>query len=203
MSFGVPFNTSPLNAKRTLSYSARGREIPGYYYNLGRFVDMFARVETAVTLTMWDYTTLDPGIAKILVGRTGIEAASGNIRQLAAVRGLPKYLQDDLTLVLQQLGVIIGVRNALLHYGVTSVVQGKAIVSNALKAKGEPKLFPISPELLDQMYWDLRKILVHLYFRHLKYAPSDKGLVSRIMGAEWQYKHSLMPKSRSKERADS
>ena len=120
------------------------------------------------------------------------------MKQLAAARGFPQEIQDDLAFVLQQLGVINGVRNAVVHYGAASGGKGKAIVSNALKAKGEPTEFPISPDLLDLMYWDLRKITAHLYIRHLKRRPADATVASRVMKSNWQYKHSPRPKARSR-----
>jgi hypothetical protein len=111
-------------------------------------------------------------------------------------------LQDDLEFVLQQVGDINSARNFILHYGAESVAEGNAIVSNVLKAKGEPTFFPISPTILDQMTSDIGKIIIHLNYRHLRQLiPGEflvKGALYEVLRAPWQYKHPVQPKERSK-----
>jgi hypothetical protein len=36
-----------------------------------------------------------------------------------------------------------------IHHGATSIAEGNTMVSNALKAKDEPVVFPISPDALN------------------------------------------------------
>jgi hypothetical protein len=188
------------------SETKEGQErLRAYYEALGRFVDMFARVETAITLTLWHYAKTEPNIAKVIFAGAKVEVGSTYIKQLAEAINAPTEARDDLTDVLQQLGIINSARNFILHYGATSVAEGNAIVSNALKAKGEPTAFPVSPTLLDQMTADLRKITSHLNYRHLKQSPtSDKDLndLASVFYSPWQYKHPVQQPARSKGQAD-
>jgi hypothetical protein len=200
MSLLLMFNSYTVPASQTPEGQARLRE---YYEALGRFVDMFARAETALTLTLWHYAKTSPDIAKIVFAGTKIEQGSTYIKQVAAATGTPKELCDDLEDVLQQLGIINSARNSLLHYGAEpeSVAKGNAIVSDALRAKGEPTTFPISPTLLTQMTSDLHKIIGHLDLRHLGRAERYTVLGNPTLGA-WQYKHPVPQSRRSKKEQD-
>jgi hypothetical protein len=173
------------------------KRLTEYYEALGRFVDMFARVETAITLTLWHYAGTNPYVGKIIFAGSKIDGYSIYIKQLAEAKKATKEAQDDLKDVLQQLGIINGVRNKVLHYGAESVAEGNAIVSDALKAKGEPERFPISPVLLDQMTGDLTKIVAHLDEIHLKRRTRHTILGSPTLGA-WRYKHPAQTKKQSK-----
>jgi hypothetical protein len=175
-----------------------------YYESLGRFVDMFSQVETAVTLTLWRYAQTKPEIAKVIFAGSRIDIASAYIKQLAAATATTDQ-RADLENVLQQLGIINGVRNAGVHYGATSVAEGRAVVSNALRAKNEPVEFPISPKALDHMTVDLRKITFHLNYNHLG-RPRPGGALGQtsldgILRAPWRYKHPAPPKAQSKRAA--
>lgn len=207
----APLNTTPLNSpnRSRFNYTVpaaetkEGKErLRAYYEALGRFVDMFARVETAITLTLWAYAKTKPEIAKVIFAGAKIEIGSTYIKQLSEASGAPQEARDDLLDVLQQVGIINGVRNNVLHYGAVSVAEGNAIVSNALKAKGEPTEFPISPAALDSMTVDLRKITFHLNYRHLgRPTPRSaygQALLDSVFRAPWRYKHPAPPKARTK-----
>jgi hypothetical protein len=178
------------------------KRLSEYYEALGRFVDLFSRLEAAVTFTLWHYAKTSPDIAKIIFAGAKIEVGSAYIKQLAKATAATQELQDDLEYVLQQVGDINSARNFILHYGAESVAEGNAFVTNALKAKGEPTSFPISPTILDQMSSDLRKISLHLNYRHLGRLPLRSAEVSDSLNeafrAPWQYKHPVQPKERSK-----
>lgn len=179
-----------------------GKErLQAYYVSLGRFVDMFSRVETAITLTLWHYAKTDAPIAKVIFSGTKIEVGAGYIKQLAEATGVPQTDRDDLEYVLQQATIINGVRNHVLHYGAQSVAEGNAIVSNALKAKGEPTWFPLSPDILDWMTGDLSKIAAHLNYKHLKQRlpgrAQDRDEIARLLRIPWQYKHPAPPQGPS------
>jgi len=183
-------------ASKTPEGQTRLRE---YYEALGRFVDLFARAETAVTLTLWHYAKTAPAIAKIVFAGTRVEQGSKYIKQLALATGASKVLRDDLEDVLQQLGIINGARNAILHYGTEpeSVAKGKAIVSDALRAKAQPTTFPISPTVLNEMISDLYKIIGHLNLRHLGRTKGYTILGDPTLDT-WRYKHPSQPHKPSK-----
>jgi hypothetical protein len=193
-----PFSTLPSWYTVPASETEEGKKrLSDYYEALGRFIDMFARVETAITLTLWHYAKTQPEMGKIIFAGSKIEACSTYIKQLAAASNADKELRDDLEGVLQQLGIINGVRNKVIHYGAESVAEGDAIVSDALKAKGEPDRFPISPPILDQMTADLTKIAAHLNEIHLK-RHSGLTILGNPIHSAWRYKHPLPPKESTK-----
>jgi hypothetical protein len=185
------------------SETKEGKEhLRAYYEALGRFVDMFARVETAITLTLWGYAGTDPTIARIIFAGTQTKIGAEYIKQIAKATNAAEEKRSDLEDVLQQFGIITGVRNDILHYGATSVAEGSAIVSNALKAKGEPSFFPISPDTLGAMTTDLRKIAMHLNYRHLG-RPWPRSALGRmaldeVLRSPWLYKHRVQSSSRTK-----
>jgi hypothetical protein len=192
-----PWYTIP--ASETLEGKERVR---AYYESLGRFVQMFSEVETAVSHTLWHYAKTKPEIAKVIFSGAKIEAGSSYIKQLAEATSAPESAKEGLGYVLQQLGIVNTVRNYVVHYGATSIAEGPAVVSNALKAKGEPTVFPISPALLDQMTADLRKITFHLNYRHLG-RPRPKSAevqntLDGVLNSPWQYKHPAPQPTRSK-----
>jgi hypothetical protein len=193
-----------------MPYTIPASQTPGgkerlreYYEALGRFVDMFARAETAITLTLWHYAKTSPEIAKVVFAGTRTDQGATYIKQITQAIGLTQELQDDLEDVLQQLGIINGVRNAILHYGTEpeSVAAGKAIVSDALRAKGQPSTFPISPTTLNEMIADLYKVIGHLNLRHLGKTKGYTILGDPTFGT-WQYKHPAPMNRQSKKGRD-
>jgi hypothetical protein len=178
-SYRIPASQTPEGRKR----------LAEYYEALGRFVDVFSRVEAAVTLTLWHYAKAPPEIAKVVFSGTKVDVGSQYIKQIASATNVPQELREDLEDVLQQLGIINRARNYIMHYGAEpeSVARGNAIVSDALKAKGEPTSFPISPILLEQMTADLHKIITHLNVRHLG-KRNPHTLLTDPIEAGWRYK---------------
>jgi hypothetical protein len=167
-----------------------------YYSALGRFIDMFAQVETAVAFTLWHYAKTQPNIAKIIFSGDRIDSSSKYIKQLAEATNVAYDLQIDLKYVFDQLGIITVVRNDIVHYGANSIAEGSGLVSNAFKAKKEPKEFPISPASLDDMTSDLLKVSFHLRYKHYSgghlhthanHAGAEK--LNEILQAPWRYKY--------------
>lgn len=182
------------------------KRLEEYYSALGRFIDMFAQVETAVTFTLWHYAKTPPDIGKIVFASAKIEVSSTFIKQLAAATGTPKELLDDLEYILQQLAIINGNRNHIVHYGASAIAEGQGFVTNAFKAKGEPVTFPISPIALEEMTHDLRKISFHLRYRHYSGAHVRNGpgqeILQEVLRVPWRYKHPPQPKGSAKKAAD-
>ena len=145
----APILDSPTLYIVPASETPEGKErLRAYYEALGRFVDFFSRVETAVTLMLRLYAKTSPEIAKVVFAGARIETGSTYIKQLAEATKVAKEQRDDLENVLQQLGIINGARNLILHYGATYVAEGRGTVSDVLKARDEPTVFPISPTVL-------------------------------------------------------
>jgi hypothetical protein len=180
------------------------RRLQEYYSALGRFIDMFAQVETALTFTLWHYAKTPPEIAKIIFSGDRVDNSSQYIKQIAEATNATQDLRDDLTYIFDQLGIINGNRNHIVHYGAQSIAEGDGLVSNAFKAKGEPKEFPVSPTALDDMTADLRKISFHLRYRHYSGAnlhihgnQDGAEALNDVLRAPWQYKPPPQTKSRS------
>jgi hypothetical protein len=197
-----PISSLPLSSPFTYTIPAsetpEGKErIRAYFESLGRFVDKFSRVEHAVAHTLWLYAQSPAKIAKVIFAGARVETSMTFIKQTVEATGAPKPIQDDLLYIFQQLGIINGARNLILHHGAESVAEGSGVVSDKTKARGEPRTFPISPELRGQMTDDLDKIIVHLNYRHLK-RPAPRGTVGRellgqIFQRPWRYKHPAQP----------
>jgi hypothetical protein len=200
---GAPIGSSyPLFYSIPASHTKEGQErLRAYYEALGRFVDKFSRVEAAVTRTLWHYAKTPPEVAKVAFSGVKVEVGMQYIKQITKATNVEQESRDDLEDVFQQLGIINGVRNDVLHYGADFVAEGRAIVSDALKAKGEPYSFPISPTALDQMTADLDKIIAHLKILHL---GNHRGytIVGNPVYSPWRYKHPVQPRTQSKKAGD-
>jgi hypothetical protein len=189
------FNQYRVPASQTAAGKERLRE---YFEALGRFVDMFSRAEAAVSLTLWHYAKTSPDIAKIIFAGAKVDLSATFIRQLAHATGASQELRDDLEEALQQLGIINRVRNQVLHYGADqeAVADGRAMVSDALKAKGEPSIFPINPTILADLTADVHKIIAHLETNHLQ--TGRYTILGNPMYGSWRYKHPVQASAPSK-----
>lgn len=207
--FGSPGLAPPgalpvqLQYKVLASETKEGQERERTYYEaLGRFVQIFAEVERIVWLTLVSYVEARLEIAKIVLTAGKVAQCATHIKQIAAATNAPREKRHDLEFIFNQLGIINGVRDLILHYGATSIAEGKGTVSNAWKAKAEPQELPISADALLAMTDDLRKIIAHLAYRHLG-QPRPKGALSlgvldEVLARPWRYKFPEQTKKQSK-----
>jgi|SRR5579872_4754387 len=208
-----PANLSPVNTlywNRSFwgrsFYNVQASETPdgkervrAYYEALGKFVDMFAQAEDAIARTLWHYAQTKSDIAKIIFSGVRANTSAKLAKQLAEATGVDAQTRKKLEHTLQQLGIIGGARDNILHYGATLIAEGRGRVSNALRAKGEPQEFPISPTILNEMTDDLLKIIFRLNYEHLG-RPKPRGALGQtrldeLLRAPWQYKHPSQPKA--------
>ena len=104
----APILDSPTLYIVPASETPEGKErLRAYYEALGRFVDFFSRVETAVTLMLRLYAKTSPEIAKVVFAGARIETGSTYIKQLAEATKVAKEQRDDLENVLQQLASLM------------------------------------------------------------------------------------------------
>lgn len=169
-----------------------------YYEALGRFVQMFAEVEKVLSETLWGYAGTIPAISKIVFAGAASDQTATYIKACAKAFNATQDTQDDLENVLQQFGIIRGVRNDILHYGAEFIAEGRGTVSNAWKAKAEPVEFAISATDLAAMEIDLRKVIAHLGYRHLGRAmprsAAGRRLLDRTLQSPWLYKRPQPPR---------
>ena len=105
----------------------------------------------------------------------------------------------DIEPILLHAAAINGRRNDIFHHGATAIASGQGLVTNASMALTESRIndFPISPELLDDMTADLKKILLHFHIGHMGRPPlcGKHDNVDEILRAPWR--HKLQPKPRA------
>ena len=70
-----------------MTYKTTDPKAP-YYEALGRFVDMFAHVESAMAFTLWHYAKTPRNIARAVFSGIGVVAAIDHITRLTAVTGV-------------------------------------------------------------------------------------------------------------------
>jgi len=162
-----------------------------YHAALGRFVAMFAIAETAIQLTLWHYAKTPAPVARSVFSGVRTNEGINFVKRIVEATGVEAEAKIELEYVTQQLGIINGARNSILHHGALSVAEGRGIVPNALVALTPEKItaFPISPQILDDMTNDLRKIIVHLHAHHMGRPPPRGNWLDPVLRSTWRYKH--------------
>ncbi|GAB2583766.1 hypothetical protein GCM10027034_14990 [Ramlibacter solisilvae] len=146
-----------------------------YYFELGRFVDQFARVEKSVQLILFMSAEVDIVHGRALFAGTKNREAIALIRKLHESRAgrLPADIED----AFKQLLEINSTRDALVHWGVRRSPYSALdslqpedsadevfLLSNSLTAYSRRLLrgYPMSPVIVHCMSNDLRTIEVKL-----------------------------------------
>jgi hypothetical protein len=124
-----------------------------------------------------------------------------HLRRLASIGVITKTEWEQLEPITKQLKSISDVRNTVLHYGASNVAEGSGFVPDAIMAltADRAKVFPISPEILDDMAQDLGKIFLHLVTRHMG-RPALRGKhpkLERVLNAAWRYTPPRQGRNRS------
>ncbi|GEM_PF-1971995 len=195
------FRRYTIPASATIEGKQRERE---YFDALGRFVHAYAQAETVTALALWFAAAIKHPIAKAVFSGVRVKDASSHMKRIADVTGMDKQQRKELDDVLRQLGDITSARNDILHYGAVDVAEGRASVTNALKAHTAEKTttFDVSPATLAKMTADLRKISMHLRVNFSgiprPYAAANQLLLATTLHAPWQYKHQPQQKGPAK-----
>jgi len=162
-----------------------------YYCALGRFVDTFARVELAAHLTLRHYAKMSRGAGRALLSGVRVDETRNRLLRLFEAGLMGEADWEDAAPIFQQLGTINGRRNDILHHGAIDVAQGFGVVTNAEMALTFDRVteFSISPEILDDMTADLRKIMLRLYTRHMgrPAQAEQQPELDAISRAPWRY----------------
>jgi hypothetical protein len=177
-----------------------------YFLELGRFVSMFALVETIVFFTLRRYTGVNKTVAKAVFSGVQIETAMSFIKRTMDGKRKSPELIKDITFVFDQLGVIKGARNSILHYGAHAVENNVGYVTNIVTHPTKrATVFPISPKILSHMTHDCRKIVSHLLLNHdpRPSTPDADAEMLQFVNAPWRYKHSEQLVVANKARAKS
>jgi hypothetical protein len=164
-----------------MTYETTDPKAP-YYEALGRFVDMFANVESAMAFTLWHYAKTPRHIARAVFSGVRIDAAIDLINRLIAVTDVSADLQKDLNYVFPQLKIINKARNDIYHYGASGTTRLKALTEDRVRT------FPVSSSILNDMSADLNKIILHLYTGHMGLHPLLPTARLAILQDPWRHK---------------
>ena len=126
-----------------------------YFENLGRFITLFADVETVLRMHCARATGMSEGVAGILLGDVSVQSASQLLTQLLREKGLPD--DTELLRALRQLRLIAEMRNAILHRGVRMSDDGFVTSQGLPNSRLAPRL--VDPEVLVAMHDDLAPIM--------------------------------------------
>lgn len=178
------------------SMTEEGKERERLYFEaLGRFVHMFARMESALTLSLWFYAKTPHPIARAVFSGVRTKEAVAALGRIATVTAVSPEVRADITEIASHVRGLTEARNDILHYGAERVAEGNANVSNAIKALSEEHIsvFQVSPAILADMTADCRKIIMLLRGRHAG-IPALKSIRNRlaletILHQPWRYKH--------------
>ena len=132
---------------------------PAYHTSVGRFIDMFSRVEMALFFALAKTSGVSLTTAQAIFADARVDKAKDSINRLRAAHGMPE--DPALSRAFQQLGEIARFRNNLVHYGVTRDAEADTLtVTNVLfiPPNRTPQREPISVEILEAMIWDLQTI---------------------------------------------
>lgn len=164
-----------------------------YFNALGRFVDKFAVVESFMAYSLWHYANTKKEIARAVFSGVKVNEAMSLMKRLMDARNIDSAKREDLEFAFQQLSIITGARNDLLHFGAVDVPSGAILVTNVLRAHLPERVtaFPVSKEILDNMTVDLEKILIHLRQHHMGLRPIKRKAVQEILQLPWLYKHEV------------
>jgi hypothetical protein len=184
------------------SETEEGRErLQAYYCALGRFVDMFAKAEMAAHLVLRHYAKMSTAAARVLLSGVRVDETKNRLQRLFESGLMDETDWKAAQPIFQQLGIINGCRNDILHHGAISIAEGDGLVTNAGMAHMRERIvgFPISAEILDGMTADLRKIIAHLHIAHMGRPPLRGGHpgLDAILRAPWQYKQQSKPLAES------
>jgi hypothetical protein len=178
-----------------------------YYLALGRFAHWFAQAELAVHSVLAHYANLSTSNARALFSGVRARDTKSLPQRLHELGTISEEEWIDAEPVFQQLTLINSRRNDIFHHGASSIAEGVGIVSNAAMAHIEERItgFEISPHIPDDMTADIRKILTHLYIRHMG-RPRLLGKhpqLDEILLAPWRYKPKQLPAAKSRKPASS
>ena len=196
----TPTDRRPTSAVRVPAKQIADRD--NYHRELGRFIDMFAKVEMELQLALWHYAKTTKEVSRAIFSGTRIDGSIKFIRRILAAQKSSDSSRTDLEFIFAQITAINDVRNDIIHHGAHSISGGYAIITNSFIAltKEHIKTHRIAPGILSNMTFDLIKILVHLRVRHSgrKVPPTIEKHVQPWLHASWQYKPPQPPLARNR-----
>jgi len=179
-----------------------------YWAELGRFIHQFSETEREMQILLRHFSNMPDKIAAVLLAGEKVDQAISKVsRILDATENV--HAKSRLEPVFQQLGVINGVRNNIVHWGATAC-DGALWVSNKhLKPLPTREVeYTVSVDALRRMTIDLFKIDMHISWEiHLSEPGGSveiyQKVFQRVLEAAWRYKPPVRPTHKSKSQGSS
>ena len=182
-----------------------------YDQAVGQFVLMFAAIEGSLFALLGCLSGAPIEMAKVLFSGTRAHEAMDKIKSVMKARKLRKHspefeaeISSYLTPLLDQLGVINGMRNHLLHYGTQDAYAEEPTVSNWMRALDDEKLKEVKMPRsdLEKMSADLGAATVIIAFigHRLTFPnmqPPEKA-IRECSQPSWTYKSPLQGGTKEK-----
>jgi hypothetical protein len=184
-----------------------------YWLALGRFSDLFGKVEAAAQLVLSHYGKMPFPVARALFGPLRVDDTVIALRRILAVRGdIDQAIADDLNDVLAQLLLINRVWNDIPHCETHAIDEGFRLIPNgdvedctSAVANAEAPIrnsettttpSPISLKIIEAMHFDLQKILGHFLVRHIDRPMFNRDQFESVFHCQWRYKRRWRQTSR-------
>ena len=169
-----------------------------YYYELGRFVSIYATVEGSIFVLMASLIGISLKDSNAVLSGAKTDQCISNIKRLYEAR--ETEMPDALVLCLDQIGLINKLRNDILHSG----TKADFTVTNELRALPDRIIaYPVSAKLLQNAIMDMGTILLVLAsFISPEAFPTAKVDRTVLLSRPWRCKRpvptSTHPESQTK-----
>jgi hypothetical protein len=145
-----------------------------YFLALGLFTQAFTDMETLVALLLRIQTGVSQETARAVFSGVRIDQAKGFITRTREAYGVGEH--PDLKRAFDQIGVITGVRNDIVHFGSRYDGEGGFSVSNVLIAvsPARERSYPVSDAILYELIADpntIRQTLAAYIIELLVWSP--------------------------------
>lgn len=174
-----------------------------YHLALGRFVHAFSEIENAVQILLSHKAGVSNEKAKAIFSGVTIKTAVEHIQRLFEVDGqeVPTYLKGALS----HLGVIISVRNDILHFGANLDVETLELYVTNERSSIPRKITKtlVSAKYLDDMRADLFGItsaILHVILADHGAGDNVLSVYLKDASSPWRYKRIQPSKSPGKTR---
>jgi hypothetical protein len=164
-------------------------DLQAYYCALGEFIHLFSQMETHAHLLLAHAAGIDLRVANAVFGAVRIAGVEAAMKRLAEVRKTP--ISANLAEAFKRLRYINDARNAIVHYGAHYRSGTWRFVSNSIKAisADRTKVWVMSPDMLDSMTNDVRKIdaILLLEMSEDDQREEIEALYNPELSSKWRY----------------
>ena len=166
-----------------------------YFQRLGEFVHCFTMAEHAVSACLHHHAKVSTDVHRAVFSGVRMKEGISFLRRLADVGEIDPREWQQLKPLLDQLTIINGVRNKLLHQGADGIEEDdEPFISNLRTALTWEKLeeFPVTVGHLRDMVFDLNTVFFAISHRHSGdgwgYRRRDRPRLEKRSNEPWWYK---------------